>query len=115
MQTTRGQSEITISRPIIDCVSEPVNVYRNHYFQISAIVITLLFLKRQNKNKRKINYKESKGWCIVKIITHQLCQVVQDTIVISFCLPADMHLIHQNMEILFLFKHSVIKNDRHFQ
>lgn len=28
----------------------------------------------------------------------QLCQVVWGTLVILFCLPADLHLIHQNME-----------------
>lgn len=44
MQTTQGQSQTTVSWPIIDCVSEPASVYRNHYFQINVIVITLLLL-----------------------------------------------------------------------
>lgn len=61
MQTTRGQSETTISWPIIDCVSEPANVYRNHYFQISVIVITVLFfLKGKTKTRERQMIKKAK-------------------------------------------------------
>lgn len=64
----------------------------------------------------------------------QLCQVAQGTLVILFCLPTDLHLIHQNVEnIVFVWtfcggrlspvllpfsagrQKPLIKSDRHFQ